>query len=185
LTHNEEDFGIGDGLELLLRDQLAAAPEEKPAMPVALPVPPGTFRFRTKVGLRNFVITLRTPIPAEDPELIVKNTNRYEKQMRRVLVGQGMTDPEVKKLFKDEMKLYERWGDRSIRFKPVRGRFEATFTTTDPVIAAYVRSRLPEFGGDVYEDVAPMEVEIGGQRVRVVPADDSSRRAMAQAAVGA
>lgn len=54
------------------------------------------------------------------------------------------------------------------------------------LVADYIRSRLArgEFAGEIYEDVRPMWVEVGGQRIRVMPADDTARVAMAAAAAG-
>ena len=153
-----------------------AVPEVKP---VKLDPPSaGSFRFRTRVGLRQTVIPLRLFKEKEDMDENVKWKKVWERNAKRVWGDDWKT---VLKIDRD---LFEAEGIDQIMFRPIPGSMEASFQTRNRKIAAYVRQRIiePEFAGIIYEEVAPMAVEINGEMVYVVPADDKARQAMAAAA---
>ena len=87
----------------------------------------------------------------------------------------------ARKALKADEEVLERTGEYYIRFTPIRGRHEAMYETTDPVVASYIRDRLPEFP-QLYEEVGPMLVEVNGEMIEVLPANDHARQTMAAAA---
>lgn len=150
-----------------------------PLVPRKLSPPPaGSFLFRTKPGIRSTAITLRLYHEKEDLDANVKAKKAWERWAKRQF------GPKFKDALALDRKLYEEHGLTRITFRPVPGAQEASYTTRDPEIAAYIRMRIkePDLAALIYEEVAPMLVEINGQAVYVVPADDAARQAMAAAA---
>ena len=178
------DSGIGgthrdDPIAQLMREQQATEKAVPPTPPVQLAPPkPGVYRFRTKVGYRQMVIPLRLRMEYDDLDKDVKWKKVWERNAKRV------HGDDWKQKLKADNDLFDREGIRQILFRPVPNRQEATFETTNPKIAAYIRSRIsdPDYIGIVYEEVAPMAVEIDGETVYVIPADPQSRAKMAAAA---
>jgi hypothetical protein len=135
---------------------------------------PGEYRFRTRPGYRNTAIKLR--IYERDGDDIVqgKNKERFKKWAKR----QGL---DLVKDLKVDEEIYDLLGDPYIQFRPVRGQMEATYTTKNQTVAAYIRGRIAagEFRDVIYEDVRPIEVEIDGVKQLFVPANDQAREAVA------
>lgn len=150
-------------------------PEQQPAK--LDPPKPGVYRFRTRPGYRQTAIRLRIRQEYDDLDKDVKWKKVWERNAKRV------HGDDWKQKLKLDIELYER-GLSQFLFRPVPGKHEATFETTDAKIAAYIRSRItePDYVNVVYEEVAPMAVEINGETVYVVPADPQSRAKMAAAA---
>ncbi len=149
------------------------------AMPQRTPTPltyirPGEFRFRTRPGYRNTAIKLRIQEFKDDDIENQKARDRWKKNAKR-------NGWELKELEQWDLKVYEITGEPYIQFRPVRGEQEATFTTKDEIVAAYIRRRIAagEFRGVIYEDVRPVEIEINGEKQLFVPANDAAREAVA------
>jgi hypothetical protein len=174
-----------------LAAQAAADGPEPVISPAALPLVAETdWRFRTYPGRASATIALRIPVESDDIDDNVKRKNKYKRWLDRQ-VTQGKIDrSEIGKdgLLKADKAVFDLTGEYHIHFRPVRvgGKraMEAQYTTDQKVIADYIRSRLMrgEFAGEIYEDVRPMTVEVGGQRIQVMPADETARKAMAAAA---
>lgn len=172
----------GDPMVAMQLEEIADSKPEVPVKPAKLDPPAqGSFRFRTKVGLRQTAITLRLFKEKDDLDDNVKWRKVWERNAKRVW-GDNWKD--VLKIDRD---LFENEGLDRIEFRPIPGAMEASYQTRNRQIAAYIRQRIkePEFHGLIYEEVAPVQVEINGELVYVVPADDKARQAMAAAAAGA
>lgn len=188
----------------LLDMMSAQAASEEPVVerPATLhPVGDGEWRFLTRDGIANTSITLRLPVLGDDIDENAKRKNVYkrwlDRQVRQTEEGRkpagAIYRSEVGKdgMLKADKAVFDITGEYQLRFHPARDvdgkrRKIAEFVTRDKTIAAYIRGRLErgEFAGEIKEDVRPMEVEINGQRIKVMPADDSARLAMAAAAAG-
>lgn len=174
-----------------LAAQAAADGPEQAKAPAVLPLVAETeWRFRTYPGRPSASVALRIPIESDDVDDNVKRKNKYKRWLDRQITQGKIDRSEVGKdgLLKADKAVFDLTGEYHIHFRGVRvgGKraMEAQFTTDKKVIADYLRSRLMkgEFAGEIYEDVRPMTVEIDGQRIQVVPADDTARKAMAAAA---
>ena len=167
----------GDPIAEMMRED-ASRLREVVAQPAKLTTPtPGSYRFRTRPGYRNTQIILRVFLPKDDTDENVKWQKRWERNAKRVW------GPDWKQVLKVDRELWEDKGIDKIEFRPIPGVQECTYVTRDKKIAAYIRQRISEPDhGHIYEEVAPMAVEIDGTTVYVVPADDQARQAMAAAA---
>lgn len=155
---------------------------EKAAEPVKLAAAPNVYRFRTRPGLRSTSINLRMPRESfeHDTELSARNRASFEKWARREFGN------DFKKTLAVDQQIYKIIGSETIDFKPVKtgvSHREAVYQTTDVEVARYIRSRLPEFP-EIYEDIQPFEVEINGEKIMVLPADDDSRNRAGAALAG-
>jgi hypothetical protein len=190
----QADIGVMPNDPLVnIEQRNAETPPEVPVEPVKLPyVRPDTYRFRTTVGHRNTEIRLRVPEVIGDVDRDVKMKKAFEKWAARTLGGDPDPQKDRKltaaqrlsnalKVLKVDAELHERTQLDAFKFRPIPRRQEATFETTDPEIAAYIRLRItePQYVGKVYEDVKPLAVELNGETVYVVPADNESRTRMA------
>lgn len=149
------------------------------AVPAAMPSPltyirPGEFRFRTRPGYRNTSIKLRIYERSDDNLVLTKNKDRFKKWAKRQKL-------DLTKDLKIDEEVYDILGEPYIHFRPVRGQMEATYTTKDATVAAYIRGRLArgEFRDAIYEDVRPVEIEIDGVKQLFIPANDQAREAVA------
>lgn len=178
----------------LLAAQAAAAPPEVAKQPVALkPVGDYEWRFRTTPGRNSTAVRLSIPVETDDADENVKRKNKYKRWLDRQIKQGRIDKSEVGKdgLLKADKAVFDLTGEYSLIFKPVRqadGRraMEAQLVTKEKLIADYMRGRLTrgDFAGEIYEDVRPVAVEINGQTVYMMPADDTARQAMAAAAAG-
>jgi hypothetical protein len=186
--------------DLLAAQAAAALPEVK--RPIQLvPIPSGAWRFVTKDELAGATVTLRLPHLTDDVDDNVRRKNIYKRWLDRMIkqTEEGRrsvglihrTDVGKDGMLKADKAVFDLTGEYSLSFKPARDkdgrrRKIAEFITRDKVIADYIRLRLSrgEFAGEIFEDVRPMEVEINGQVISVMPADDNARQAMAAAAAG-
>ena len=177
-----------DDIGIMPDDPLAAmmandgTQPEKEVVPAKLPTAPGVYRFRTRPGLRSTTINLRMARESfeHDTELAARNRASFEKWARREFGN------DFKKVLAPDQNVYKLLGSERIEFKPVRSGVadrEAVFETTDPEIARYIRSRLPEFP-QIYEDIQPFEIEVNGEKIMVLPADDDSRNRAGAALAG-
>lgn len=177
-----ETGSFGDDLlaGMLKRQSVQDRPVE-PVAPALLPQAlPGTYRFRTKVDRRNHSIKLRVYRELGDEKMNADGKKRFERWAAR-LFGDGDIRKGLKALSADR-EVFNALGEYYIRFDPLPNKMEAVFETTDPLVAAYVRSRVHEYPF-IYEEVSPIEVRLAdGSIARVIPADDASRVNMANAA---
>lgn len=155
---------------------------EKEVVPAKLDAAPGVYRFRTRPGLRSTSINLRIPRESfeHDTELSARNKASFEKWARREFGN------EFKKVLAVDQQVYKIIGQETIDFKPVKtgvAHREAVYETSDAEVARYIRSRLAEFP-QIYEDIQPFEVEINGEKIMVLPADDDSRNRAGTALAG-
>jgi hypothetical protein len=181
----------------LLAAQAASAEPELLKVPVALKaLGAHEWRFRTTPGRNGASIRLDIPVESDDTDDNLKRKNKYKRWLDRQ-VKQGRIDKKevVNKDgfygLKADKDVYDLTGEYVLIFTPVRqpgGRraMEAQYVTHEKVIADYIRGRLNrgDFAGEIYEEVRPVAVEINGQTVYMMPADDNARQAMAAAAAG-
>lgn len=180
-VHQATGGVAGDPIAMMLQGQNAEDTPIAERRSVRMePVKAGSYRFRTKPGYRQTLITLRVCQEYDDLDKNVKWKKTWERNAKRVY-GDNW-----KQVLKPDADLFDRLGIRTITFRPVPGQMEASFETSDGKLAAYIRQRItePDYLGIIYEEVAPMAVEINGETVYVVPADDQSRAKMAAAAAG-
>lgn len=189
-TALNENIGVLDTADHIGRDLMAmqladnaAAGPEKPRVPVKLQPATGSFLFRTK-GIRQTSIALRVyqPNPRYDDDQNRKYKNNWERNAKNVW------GDDWKKALKPDLDLFNKHGIERINFRPIPGVAEATYTTRDPEIAAYIRLRIqePGLGAIIYEEVGPTWATLDdGTRVQVLPATDESRQTMAAVAAGA
>lgn len=176
-----------------LAAQAAADEPEVPKTPVALPyVDDHEWRFRTYPGLGSAAIKLNIPVESDDMDDYLLRKNKNKRWLdRKIKQGRyDRTDVGKDGFLKADKAVFDLLGEYHLNFKPVtkdgKRQMEAQYVTREKVVADYIRGRLAngEFAGEIYEDVRPIEVEVNGQRIRVVPADESARVAMAAAAAG-
>lgn len=178
-----------------LSEMLASQYEgpDEPKQPVALPlVGEQEWRFRTKPGRASTSMSLRLPIETDDVDENVLRKNKYKRWLDRQ-IKQGKIDEKERGkdgLLKSDKAVFDLLGEYHIKFTGVRvnGRraMEAQYTTTEKVVADYIRGRLEkgEFANEIYEEVRPVTMSINGQVGRFLPADEATRLAMAAAAAG-
>lgn len=173
------DQNVGGFLGMVseLKAETKAPKERVPAAMVH--IREGEFRFRTRPGYRNTAIKLRIPEHSDDDIINGKNRDRWKKWARR-------NNIELKELEQWDIKVYDLIGEPYIYFRPVRGEQEASYVTTNALVASYIRKRIAagDFGNVIYEDVAPIEIEINGVKQLFVPANDKAREAVAFAQAG-
>lgn len=184
---------IGAELVAMQLAENAAAGPEKPLKSAPLDPPAsGSFRFRTKPGLRQTQINLRVyiPNPKYNDDQNRQYKNNWERNAQQVWGKSDRAGKVVvrwKDVLKPDQELYDRLGITSILFRPLPGLPEASYQTRDPDIAAYIRLRLQEPGlaSVIYEEVGPTKAQLAnGEWVDVLPATDEARRQMAAAAAG-
>jgi hypothetical protein len=180
----------------------AAATEPEKAEPIRLaPIAHGEWRFVTVDGRAGATVTLNLPHLNDDIDDNVKRKNIHKrwvdrkiKQTKEGRLTVGMiypTDVGKDGMLKADKAVFDLLGEYHLVFTPARDldgrrRKIAEFVTRDKVVADYIRLRLSrgEFAGEFFEDVRPMTVEVNGQFIQVMPADDTARQAMAAAAAG-
>jgi hypothetical protein len=178
----------------LLAAQAGSAEPEQLKTPVALKaLADHEWRFRTKPGLNGATIRLDIPVESDDTDDNLKRKNKYKRWLDRQVNQKRIDRSEVGKdgLLKADKAVFDLLGEYNLIFTGVRlpgGRraMEAQYVTKEKVIADYIRGRLNrgDFAGEIYEEVRPVAVEINGQTVYMMPADDNARQAMAAAAAG-
>jgi hypothetical protein len=178
----------------LQRAQAAASEPDVPKQPVVLkPIGEHQWRFRTMPGRGSCSVRLDIPVELDDVDDYLKRKNKYKRWLDRQIKQGRIAKEEVGKdgFLKADKAVFDLLGEYTLFFTPVRapgGRraMEAEYVTKDKLIADYLRGRLNrgDFAGEIYEDVRPMTVEINGQHIQVMPADDNARQAMAAAAAG-
>jgi hypothetical protein len=178
----------------LLAAQAASAEPELLKVPVALKaLGAHEWRFRTTPGRNGASIRLDIPVESDDTDDNLKRKNKYKRWLDRQVNQGRIRKDEIGKdgLLRADKAVFDLLGEYTLIFTPVRqpgGRraMEAQYVTHEKVIADYIRGRLNrgDFAGEIYEEVRPVAVEINGQTVYMMPADDTARQAMAAAAAG-
>lgn len=179
--------------DLVREQQAAAEPDESEPWAVMSALPVGTWRFVTIPGIGGTSIRLDLPVETDDRDLSVNRKNKYKRWLDRQVRSGRIDKSEVGKdgSLKADQAVYDILGTYSISFQPVRDgtgkRFkQAEFSTDEKVVADYIRARINR--GDfpeIVEDVRPVVVEIDGQKIEMMPVNETGRRAVATAASAA
>lgn len=179
--------------DLLAEQQAAAEPDKSEPWAVMTALPVGTWRFVTVPGIGGTAIRLDLPAETDDRDESVRRKNKYKQRLdrweRQGKIAKG--DRGKDGLLTADQAVYLALGTYVLNFQPVRDgkgkRFkQAEFTTTDKVVADYIRARINR--GDfpeIVEDVRPVMVEVNGQQIEMMPVSETGRRAVATAAAAA
>ena len=147
--------------------------------PVALPpVGRGFSRFRTKPGRRRTTIYLRLYIEDPNPEVNIKRKNIWERAQKQKF-GDNW-----KKVLEMDRKVFAETDQTEFKFDSIGNEQEAQFVTSNPLIAEYIRMRLPDYPY-IYEEILPFMVEHGGEMIEVMPTTIAGMQAAARAQAGA
>ena len=179
--------------ELQRQQQAELEPDEPEAWATLTPLPVGSWRFVTVPGIGGTSIRLDLPVETDDRDESVNRKNKYKRWLDRQIRSGRIEKSDVGKdgLLKADSAVFELLGSYTLVFRPVRDatgkrRKQAEYVTTEKVVADYIRARLNR--GDfpeIVEDVRPVQVEIDGELVEMMPVTDAGRRRVAMAAAAA
>jgi hypothetical protein len=134
----------------------------------------GVYRFRSSV--RKTTINVRHPSELGNADKKVQARRDWE------LWASETFGSAWKSALKADEKLWDK-GKRAFAFTEVPGRHESWFETNDPMVAAYIRSRLsePELQ-HIWEEARPMFATLpDGTQIEVKPVDRAGQIAAANA----
>lgn len=167
-------------------DRAELRPEPTPRRRELPVVPANKYRFRTlpEAGRKRFEIPLLIPhIGKEDP-LYEAAYGRYKNwATRQMKQGRIPADEFVKNtmMLKRDRDVFGEIHDYKIVFTPIRKSRECVYTTSNPIVADYIRWRISLGHFDfVVEDVRPLMIRIGDQEFPAEIKDAEGQRLLAK-----
>lgn len=157
---------------------------EAERLPLVMPaVQPGRVRFRSKDGRRHVLISLLIPHYHEDSPDFDQAYKAYRRWTKRQIDKGLLSKDELfgqKLLIKRELDIIDKIGGYMIRFRPIAGRHECVYETSDPDIADYIRWRIARGDyPDIYEETRDFELVVNGKTIKLRPSSMADQAILA------